>query len=258
MKPLSIDRIHDILYDILCDVDDFCRREGIRYCIGYGTLLGAVRYGNFIPWDDDVDIVMPRKDFDRFVKTYRGKYECILNTRRKDVFYVSGYAKVHDCTTSKFIGRENQYYSRYGVSVDIFPYDPVPDGDMACEAHMKKAGHYHRRLRYCSSRTGSPLILLQSRLHSMDWWLRKCDKVARSFREEDCGRIGVLMGPESARDIQSKDFFLRLKEIKLRDRMFPCPGNVDAYLTQRYGPDYIVPPPEKERTGHGCKVYQIS
>lgn len=258
MKLLDLNEIHDILYSILCEVDDFCKKEGIRYCIGYGTLLGAVRYGDFIPWDDDVDIIMPRKDFDRFVASYRGRYECILNTQRKDVFYVSGYAKVHDPSTDKFATRRNQYLSRYGVSVDVFPFDPVPDGDMACEAHMKRAGHYHRRLRYRSSNTGSPLLLLQSRLHGIDWWFNKCQEVARSLREDDCSRIGVLLGPESARDIQAKDFFTRLKEIRLRGRMFPCPGNVDAYLTQRYGPSYIVPPPENERTGHGCDVYQIS
>lgn len=62
MKEIGIDEVHDILYRIMVDVDGFCRREGIRYSLAYGTLLGAVRSGDFIPWDDDADIIMPRAD----------------------------------------------------------------------------------------------------------------------------------------------------------------------------------------------------
>ena len=58
------------LLDILTDVDRFCRSEGLRYSIAYGTLLGAVRHKGFIPWDDDVDILMPRPDFERFIASY--------------------------------------------------------------------------------------------------------------------------------------------------------------------------------------------
>ena len=258
MRIIGLDEIHDILYSILCDVDEFCRREGIHYSIGYGTLLGAVRYGDFIPWDDDVDIIMPRPDFDRFVSTYKGKYECLLNTRRDDVHYVSGYAKVHDSGTDKYVDRRKSFYSRYGVSVDVFPMDPVPDDDAACTALMKKVSHIHRRLAYRSRKSGSPMLLLYSRLHSTDWWWKKLNTTLRSCKAEECSRIAVMVGPESARNIQAKDFFGNLKEIRLREHSFPCPGNIEAYLTQLYGPTFMTPPPENERTGHGCVVYQIS
>jgi len=258
MKRIDLDRIHDILYDILCEVDTFCRKEGIRYSLGYGTLLGAVRYGDFIPWDDDVDIIMPRSDFDRFTATYKGRYECLLNTRRADVHYVSGYAKVHDPGTDKFTDRRNRFLSRYGVSVDVFPMDFIPDDEAACTALMKKVSHYHRRLAYRSRKSGSPILLLESRMHGIQWWWDKCNSAAKSCKEDECSRIAVLMGPESAKNIQPKDFFSHLKEIRLRERSFPCPENIEAYLTQLYGPTFMTPPPENERTGHGCAVFQIS
>lgn len=257
MKLLGIEEVHDILYDILCDVDDFCRREGIRYYIGYGTLLGAVRYGDFIPWDDDADIVMPREDFDRFTATYKGRYECILNTQRDDVFYVSGVAKVHDPATDKFLASKRKYRSHYGVSLDIFALDPVPDGQEEFEALLKEAIHCHRRLLYRCRKSGSPLLLAEAYMHSLDWWWKRCDSIARSCKAADCSRVGVILGARSTRNVHPKDFISHLRDIRFRDRLFPAPEDTDSYLSQIYGPTYMTPPPESERVGHGGVVYRL-
>lgn len=257
MRQIGIDEVHDILFDILCDIDDFCRASGLRWALGYGTLLGAIRYGDFIPWDDDADIVMPREDFDRFVATYNGKYECILNTRREDVFYVAGVAKVHDPRTDKFVASRRKYICHYGVSVDIFALDPVPDDTAQYQALMKEAIHCHRRLLYRSRKSGSPLLLLSAWSHSLDWWMERCNSLARSCKPEECSRIGIILGSRTARNVHPKDFFDHLEPVKLRGRAFPAPADTGAYLTQMYGPDYIVPPPESERVGHGGEVWML-
>ena len=259
MRKIGLNEIHDILYDILCDIDDFCSASGIRWSLGYGTLLGAVRYGDFIPWDDDADIIMPREDFDRFVATYKGKYECILDTRRKDVYYVAGVAKVHDPSTDKFRSAESRhkYISHYGVSVDIFAFDPVPDDPKEYEAFMKKAIHYHRRLLYRSRKSGSPLLMLSSHIHSTDWWLKRCDELAHSCNPKECRRIGIILGSRTLKNVHPKDFFSHIKPIALRGRSFPGPENPAAYLTQIYGAGYMTPPPENERLGHGGEVWAL-
>ena len=257
MRQLGIGEVHDILFDILCDIDDFCRANGLRWAMGYGTVLGAVRYGDFIPWDDDADIVMPREDFDRFVATYKGKYECIMNTRRDDVFYVAGVAKVHDPSTDKFVASRSKYICHYGVSVDIFALDPVPDDPAKYSALVKKTIHAHRRLLYRSRKTGSPLLLLSSHFHSLDWWYARCDRLARSCKPEDCSRIAILLGTRSERNIHPKDFFDHLSPLKLRGREFPAPEDTDSYLRQMYGPTYMTPPPESERGGHGGEVWAL-
>lgn len=255
MRQIGIDEVHDILFDILCDIDDFCRSNGLRWAMGYGTVLGAVRYGDFIPWDDDADIVMPREDFDRFVATYHGKYECILNTRREDVFYVAGVAKVHDPRTDKFVASRRKYICHYGVSVDVFALDPVPDDPVQYTALMKQAIHTHRRLLYRSRKTGSPLLLMSSHMHSLDWWLTRCDDLAHSFKADECSRIGIILGSRTMHNVHPKDFFEHLKPLRLRDREFPAPEDTDSYLSQMYGPDYITPPPVSERVGHGGEVW---
>ena len=97
MTRLSHEEIHPRLTDILIAVDEFCENEGIRYSMAYGTLLGAVRHKGFIPWDDDIDILMPRPDFERFVSSFKHpSYECLYNKRGEDSHFVHFFAKVHD------------------------------------------------------------------------------------------------------------------------------------------------------------------
>ncbi len=101
---LTIQEKQEIILGILKDIDRFCRDNDIPYSLSSGTLLGAVRHGGFIPWDDDADMFMLREDFDRFVKIYKSdKYHLLFNTRSDDEFFASGYAKVNDPDT--YIGR---------------------------------------------------------------------------------------------------------------------------------------------------------
>jgi len=255
-----MDQIHSVLLDILIDVDKFCRQNGIRYSLGYGTLLGAVRYGDFIPWDDDADLIMPREDFERFVASYPsdGRYHCLFNKAGKDEYFVSSFAKVHDPQTNKFVNSK-KYRSHYGVSVDIFPLDPLPEDPRQQRKLIAKAMHYNRRLG-CYGKyffATSPLLMLLSHLHSRMYWFRKCNEIAHSINPKESSIIGVMMGATGFYNIFPKNLLDEPAEISFAGHKFLCPKDTDAHLRQIYGPDYITPPPVEKRRTHGDPVYRV-
>ena len=126
MKMLSLKEIQLVSLDILKDVHSFCVDNNITYSLAYGTLIGAVRHQGFIPWDDDVDIMMPRPDYERFCKTFRCKGRGIVSDYDKNSFIT--FCKVFD--TEKTICKNPAPYAKNletGVCIDVFPLEGASD-----------------------------------------------------------------------------------------------------------------------------------
>ncbi len=138
MQELTLKDIHNLSLEILKDVHAFCERENIKYSLAYGTLIGALRHKGFIPWDDDIDICMPRPDYEKFIRTYKSdkfdiaytgvecKYDCLI-----------AYARVFD--TKRTIAKNAHWISeRTGLWIDVFPLDGVSNDQAAYEAEFKE------------------------------------------------------------------------------------------------------------------------
>lgn len=127
MKELTLKEIQDFSLDILKDVHSFCEKENIRYTLAYGTLIGAIRHHGFIPWDNDIDICMPRPDYERFIRTYKSeKYEIAFFGERCKFDCLIAYARVFD--NKETIAKNAHWIADpAGVWIDIFPLDGVPD-----------------------------------------------------------------------------------------------------------------------------------
>ncbi len=122
MKEMTLQDLHVFCLEIAKDVHQFCETKGIRYSLAYGSLIGAVRHKGFIPWDDDIDIIMPRPDFDRFCQCYKSdKFKLATS----DNAFIA-YARVFDNerTFCRTLGRWLKS-EREGVFIDIFPMDAV-------------------------------------------------------------------------------------------------------------------------------------
>ena len=132
-KEIRTEELKNIEKEILLSIHTFCQANNLKYCLWGGTLLGAIRHNGFIPWDDDVDIAMPRADFEVFVKSF-GSSEYGVSCCETDPAHPFWHAKAYHKGTNKV---ERVYYKRefsLGVDVDIFVLDSYEDFDAVMES----------------------------------------------------------------------------------------------------------------------------
>lgn len=124
MVELTLKELQQASLGIIADVHRFCEKNNIHYSIDYGTLIGALRHKGFIPWDDDVDIVMPRPDYERFCKSYQSDdYRLIYYGN--DPSALAAFARVVDCRNTHYDTERPWTKQESGVWIDIFPIDGV-------------------------------------------------------------------------------------------------------------------------------------
>lgn len=253
MSELSLKETQAIITDILKDIDDFCRRHSIRYSLAYGTMLGAVRHRGFIPWDDDADIFMLREDFDRFIKEYKSnRYHLLFQPGSKEKFIVSGYAKVCDPTTKVI---NHPMTCSYGVFVDIFPLDFVPENPKTQHERMHLLRKFTNRLYH---RQKKDLIsIIKSHGKSLEKWWEKCNETIHSEEFSKSPLVAHGLGAQNYKTILPVKWFDNLKEISFEGHNFMGFSETDKYLSMVYGTDYMTPPPPEERINHGDRFEKL-
>ena len=245
---LTLEEKQGIILEIMKDIDRFCRANNIRYTLSSGTLLGAVRHGGFIPWDDDADMFMLREDFDRFVSTYKSdRFGLLFNTRTDSEFFASGYAKVNDPTTHI---AETLTMANHGVFVDIFPLDSVPEDPKERHRHMHRVMSLHNRIYHRQRK--DLLSIIKSYRHSLDWWMNKMNETVRDPRYAGSPLVAHIVGSNNYRTVISRDRFDSLADISFEGYDFLGFSDTDSYLTMVYGPDYMTP----KKWTHNLKVYR--
>lgn len=232
----------------MIDIDRFCRNNNISYTISAGTMLGAIRHGGFIPWDDDADLFMLRKDFDRFVKVYKSdRYHLLFNTNCGEEYFMSAYAKVSDPKTT-IVDRKAR--TKYGVYVDIFPLDDVPENPKERHEFMHRVMRAHNRLHH---RQQKDLVsIIKSYMHSAEWWFNKCYELTHSGKYYDSPLVGQVIGTDNYRTVINKDRFNSLVDIEFEGHKFLGFSDPHSYLAMLYGNDYMTP----KRWSHNFTAYQ--
>lgn len=253
-KLIESDELKQIQLDILDDVAKFCDNNNLSYFLTYGTLLGAIRHNGFIPWDDDIDIAMPRPDYERFICNYHSKndlYKVISHSNNTD--YGLPHAKVYHSGTTL---NEIMYKQvPYGVYIDVFPIDGFKDIDQ-----VRQAQRYRRLLNAKNARLLSKrkfvkiiLILLTKILYtgmSVNKILDKIDSICLLGKYEDCSKVGFIPTLNSGlKDVYDKDLVIETTIHDFENHKFRIPIGYDRYLKQVYG-NYMQYPPEEERVSN--------
>lgn len=259
MRRIDLQELKAIQLEVLDALDAYCRDNGIAYSLSNGTLIGAVRHGGYIPWDDDVDVSMLRADYDRFVaefpEIYAGHYK--LGSLERDSKWDRPYAKLFD---SRTVMTENRVDAvETGVNVDIFPIDEVP-ADAAEWQKQRRARIFTMRLYEAKDRT------LASR---RAWWktavvaaakavlacrskrklAERIDAQARGCSGCGSGKVSGLVFGFNLTEPFDASIFAEMAPIVFEDRKYMAFVNYDAYLSAGYG-DYMQLPPEEKRVTH--------
>lgn len=141
-REIDIDELKLIQLEILQSIHDFCIKSNIKYSLAYGTLIGAIRHKGYIPWDDDIDIMMPRDDYERFLESFDGAYNnlIVLAPEKTKNFYAP-YANVVK-TDTVLIESRTSAGQQLGIKIDVFPIDSVPEDKSELVKLYKKVRVY--------------------------------------------------------------------------------------------------------------------
>ncbi len=246
-QELTIKEKQEIILEIMKDIDRFCRANNIPYSLSSGTLLGAVRHGGFIPWDDDADMFMLREDFDRFVKIYKShKYHLLFNDREGNDFLANGFVKISDPSTA---AESRTRKENFGVFIDIFPLDPVPDDPKLRKEFMHSVMSLDNRIHH---RQKSDIVsIIKSYRHPLKWWMNKMNDTLRNNPYKDSDLVAHIVGSTNYRTVLNKDRFDSLKDIDFEGYPFMAFSDTHSYLEMVFGADYMTP----KKWTHSYKVY---
>ena len=265
MKELTVEEQKKIILDILVDFDSLCRRNGIKYSLAYGTLLGAVRHGGFIPWDDDIDVIVTRDDYVRLAQIAssqldgRHRFVCVENTEG----FSAPLGKIIDTTTVLEQTGHNSDRIELGCYIDVFPYDWVPEDSNQRARVLKKAVFLQKMWSFAGNDYGdhSAVVTKVRRLLNKTSLARAVssytNRWAASHEYEKTMMASLAFGlPKREKNIMLFEDLSDVTEYDFEGIKFMGIRRSDHYLKQWYG-DYMTLPPEEKRVRtHDTKVYR--
>lgn len=257
------------LLEIFKEIDRICKKHNIRYFAIGGTCLGAVRHKGFIPWDDDMDLAMPRTDYERFKeiasKEFQTKYKLILEGTLPH--YPCSFMKIHDQTTTFIEERTSDFEDRYtGVNVDVMPLDGIPKSYLArlfYFGRIKANIIFSYRKMYGSSRKQRHYHLwkvmefLYLNHVSDTYFMDKIIKLHKKYPFDNCNQLAYTWSSRGRKIIFQRADFEDIIELPFENVKMPCPVGYDDFLTAVYG-DYMKLPPKEEQVPlHKLDIFDL-
>lgn len=273
LQELSLRESQLATLEIVKKIDSICKKEGIKYWVNYGSLIGAIRHKGFIPWDDDFDIGMSRPDYTKFLQyCYSHKQELYpfeihnIHTHEFCWYNISRFCdNRYVCKFDKWRG-----YDESGLFVDIYPYDG--QGERKDNRYWfrtdKNRCWYMMMARLSSAKKFEKSKTLKktlvrmfmypfAKLHKPSFYLRKMEKIASKYSwDESEYAFCTAWTAYRKMHFYKKEYFEDLIEVDFENIKVPVPRKYDEFLTEFYGDYMKLPPKEEQNPQHFYKTYR--
>lgn len=263
----DINELRRIQIEILDEIALFCNKNDITYFLSYGTLLGAVRHKGYIPWDDDIDLIMLRKDYDKFNKLY-------INN---DKFYKLSYDTNKDYWISfmKFCKRDTLCVelgaiklNNLGINIDIFPFDYIPENKFKMNMQYKSMKLnriiYSIKTHSLSSFNGLKTNILFAiakpfcLIFPLSFINKRIDKIARKYNNNPSKKMECLITINNGkREILDASIFSDTVDVLFEGKYYKAPIKTKDYLVATFGDYMKLPPISEQTTHHTFDVYKL-
>lgn len=257
----TLRRLQEKELESLVYFDDFCRRNSLSYYLLGGCVIGAIRHGGFIPWDDDIDLIMPREDYQRMLTLWKeqekgGRF--LMLTTDGEVFTGNCFATLVDTSATMIKENQKDIDVPHGIVTDIFPMDGCPEGK------LRRYLQYYHAMMYSlyitevvPSKHGAAvrfagrllLGLVRSRKRRTKIWKKHEKKMSRYPFTEHEWCTELCAGPHYMRNKYPRDAFMKAEYREFEGLSMPLPAGYDIYLRTAFG-DYMALPPEEQQVPH--------
>lgn len=251
-KEITLEERKKVQLEMMDEIDVFCKKNDIRYSLAFGTLLGAIRHKGFIPWDDDVDIMMTLPDLLKMKSLFTSanlSYIDIDNNK------CHGYA-FSRVANNRSYRREGMIVNSYGIAIDLYVLIGIPENEESFFTNLYPL--FNKRIKLKRLRTVLIKILpikgipgyCKSQLDYRDY-------LFNSVPYDEAKKFYAIAGPLNLRHkmIYDRDLFAKLIEVPFEDRKYQAIADWDYYLTLRYGNYMELPPVEQRQPYHGGHFY---
>lgn len=256
----GLKRLQEELLAMMKDIDEICRKNGIKYCLTGGSVLGAVRHKGFIPWDDDLDIAMLKEEYEKFCEiapeAFKGTKYFLQNIDTEKEYNLP-FAKIRNSETTDISEQHKKKNINHGIWIDVFIIDAVSKNRFKQFLQRKSSAviyaAWSRDENLSTIKKG--VINLCCKIFGEKQFIKGICKLTRGEKTEYSKYVAAIDGRAGyIKETMPKEFYTEHILATFEDVKFPIPKQFDAFLSRLYG-DYMTPPPYEKRGKDMHKAY---